>query len=113
MPFSINCDHAFWEYILNCHLYKKNILQFPSLDIMYLFIKKPLDYYIGNNNGILNLNIYKFRKRSKLFDTNIQFLIDGHAWRVFKENLSMIKEYENLYKYIYYNFIFSYFKIKK
>ena len=82
MPFSSNCDAAFWEYIPNCQPHNKNVLQFPSLDIMYSFIKKPLDYYIGDSNGILNLDIYKISvngQQSKLFYKNIQFLIDGHA----------------------------------
>ena len=82
MPFSSNCDAAFWEYIPNCQPHNKNVLQFPSLDIMYSFIKKPLDYYIGDSNGILNLDIYQISvngQRPKLFYKNIQFLINGHA----------------------------------
>ena len=82
MPFSSNCDAAFFEYIPNCQTHNKNVLQYPSLDIMYSFIKKPLDYYIGDSNGILNLDIYKISvngKNPKLFYKNIQFLIDGHA----------------------------------
>ena len=49
---------------------------------MYSFIKKPLDYYIRDSNGILNLDIYKNLSKwpkTKLFYKNIQFLIDGHA----------------------------------
>ena len=82
MPFCSNCDAAFFEYIPNCQTNNKNVMQFPSIDTMYSFIKKPLDYYIGDSNGIFNLNVYKISingKNPKLFYKNIQFLIDGHA----------------------------------
>ena len=82
MPFSSNCDSAFYEFIPNCQNDNKNVMQFPTLDIMYSFLKKPLDYYIGDSNGILNLDIYKItvnEQNPKLFYKNIQFLLDGHA----------------------------------
>ena len=82
MPFSSSCDPAFFEYIPTCQNDNKNVMEFPSLDCMYSFIKKPLDYYIGDSNGILNLDIYKISvngENPKLFYKNIQFLIDGHS----------------------------------
>ena len=82
MPFSSNCDSAFYEFIPNCQNDNKNVMQFPTLDIMYSFLKRPLDYYIGDSNGILNLDVYKItanEQNPKLFYKNIQFLLDGHA----------------------------------
>jgi hypothetical protein len=81
MPFSSNCDAAFFEYIPNCQPENKNVMQFPSIDTMYSFMKKPLDYYIGDSNGILNLDIYKIsinEQNPKLFYKSVQFLIDNH-----------------------------------
>ena len=81
MPFSSNCDAAFFEYIPNCQPENKNVIQFPSIDTMYSFMKKPLDYYIGDSNGILNLDIYKIsinEQNPKLFYKSVQFLIDNH-----------------------------------
>lgn len=82
MPFCSNSDNAFYELIPNCQPNSKNIMKFPTIDIMYSFLKKPLDYYIGDSNGIFNLDIYKITINDtlpKLFYKNIQFLIDGHA----------------------------------
>ena len=82
MPFCSNSDNAFYELIPNCQPNSKNIMKFPTIDIMYSFLKKPLDYYIGDSNGIFNLDIYKITVNNtlpKLFYKNIQFLIDGHA----------------------------------
>ena len=92
MPFSSNCDAAFFEYIPNCQNDNKNVMEFPSLDIMYSFIKKPLDYYIGDSNGILNLNLYQISvngENPKLFYKNVQFLIDGHTGGDFHFKLSL------------------------
>ena len=82
MPFSSNCDKAFFELIPNCQGFNKNVLHFPSLDMMYSFLKKPLDYYIGDSNGILNLDLYKItvnEQNPQLFYKNIQFLLDVHG----------------------------------
>ena len=82
MPFSSNCDKAFFELIPNCQEFNKNVLHFPSLDMMYSFLKKPLDYYIGDSNGILNLDLYKItvnEQNPQLFYKNIQFLLDVHG----------------------------------
>ena len=79
MPFSATCDPIFYSYILNCQLNDKNPLKFPSLDTMYCFLRKPLDYYIGDSNGILNLDIYKIElndnnKSEQLFWKNIEII---------------------------------------
>jgi hypothetical protein len=82
MPFCSNSDDAFYEIIPNCQPNSKNIMIFPTIDIMYSFLKKPLDYYISDSNGIFNLDIYKITVNDtlpKLFYKNIQFLIDGHV----------------------------------
>ena len=65
LPFSASCDPVFFGYILNCQISSKNPLKFPSLDIMYSFLKKPLDYYIGDSEGIFNLDIYKISINDK------------------------------------------------
>jgi hypothetical protein len=79
MPFSATCDPIFYSYILNCQLNDKNPLKFPSLDTMYCFLRKPLDYYIGDSHGILNLDIYKIElndnnKSEQLFWKNIEII---------------------------------------
>ena len=82
MPFSSNCDSAFFELIPNCQGFNKEVLRFPSLDMMYSFIKKPLDYYIGDSNGIFNLDLYKItvnEQKPQIFYKNVQFLFDGHG----------------------------------
>ena len=82
MPFCSNSDDAFYEILPNCQPNSKDIMVFPTLDIMYSFLKKPLDYYLGDSNGIFNLDIYKITVNDtlpKLFYKKIQFLIDGHA----------------------------------
>ena len=92
MPFSSNCDDIFFDFIPNCQTHNKNVMQFPSLDTMYSFLKKPLDYYIGDSNGIFNLNIYKITvndKNPKLFYKNIQFLIDGNVGGDFKFKITL------------------------
>ena len=79
LPFSSTCDPVFYSYILNCQLNDKNPLKFPSLDTMYCFLRKPLDYYIGDSNGIFNLDIYKIalndtNKSEHLFWKNIEII---------------------------------------
>ena len=81
MPFASCNDSAFFEYIPNCQTTNKNVLQFPSLDTMYSFAKKPLDYYLGNSNGILNLDIYKITVNGineKLFCKNVQISLNSY-----------------------------------
>ena len=65
LPFCSACDTVFYGYVLNCQISNKNPLKFPSLDIMYSFLRKPLDYYIGDSNGIFNLDIYKISINDK------------------------------------------------
>jgi hypothetical protein len=79
MPMASSCDAAFYEYIPNCQTTNKNVLKFPSLDSMFSFIKKPIDYYIGNSNGIFNLDVYKISvngANEKLFCRNAQILLN-------------------------------------
>ena len=78
MPMASSCDAAFYEYIHNCQTTSKNVLKFPSLDTMFSFIKKPIDFYIGNTNGIFNLDVYKLSMNGgneKLFCRNAQIII--------------------------------------
>ena len=79
MPFASSCDSVFYKYILNCQINDKDTMKFPSLDIMYSFLKKPLDYYIGDSNGIFNLDIYQItindkNKYKKLFWKNVEII---------------------------------------
>ena len=82
MPMASSCDAAFYEYIPNCQTTNKNVLKFPSLDSMFSFIKKPIDYYIGNSNGIFNLDVYKISvngSNEKLFCRNAQILLNTES----------------------------------
>ena len=79
MPFASNSDPTFFSFIPNCQTLKDNVLVFPSLDCMYSFLKKPLDYYISDSNGILNLDLYKIsigddKKSEKVFWKNIEII---------------------------------------
>ena len=89
MPFASMCDKAFFNFIPNCQNTTKNVMEFPSLDCMYSFLKKPLDFYISDSNGIFNLDLYEinieicienkkkektFKKTRKIFWKNLEFL---------------------------------------
>ncbi len=79
MPFASNSDPTFFSYIPNCQNSEKDVLEFPSLDCMYSFLKKPLDYYISDSNGILELNLHKIiinndEDLSKIFYKNIELI---------------------------------------
>ena len=79
MPFASSCDPIFHNYFINCQLDDKNVMKFPSLDTMYSFLKKPLDYYLGDSNGILNLDIYQItindtNKHKQLFWKNLEII---------------------------------------
>ena len=54
-------------------------MKFPSLDVMYSFLKKPLDYYLGDSNGIFNLDLYQ-----------ISFNDKGKTKQLFWKNLEII-----------------------
>jgi hypothetical protein len=82
MPMASSCDAAFYEYIPNCQTTNKNVLKFPSLDTMFSFIKKPIDFYMGNSNGIFNLDVYKISingNDEKLFCRNAQITISSET----------------------------------
>jgi hypothetical protein len=53
-------------------------LMTPSLNIIYSFLEKPLDKYLGDSNGIFNLNLYKIsineKVIEKVFWKNVEFL---------------------------------------
>ena len=92
MPFASCSDKSFYEYIPNCQNTNKNVLQFPSLDTMYSFIKKPLDFYLGNSNGILNLDIYRITvnyTNEKLFCKNAQILLNSYQGNEHNCKISM------------------------
>ena len=61
MPWAAKCDSTFFSYIPNCQTKNENkVMEFPVLDTMYSFLKKPLDYYLTDSNGLLNLDLYQF-----------------------------------------------------
>lgn len=66
MPWASKCDSTFYSFVPNCQLSKENVMQFPPLDIMYSFLKKPLDYYLSDSTGILNLDIYRMSINNNL-----------------------------------------------
>ena len=85
MPFASTCDiePEFQQQINNAKEKKSmnknaNPLVTPSLNTLYTFLKKPLDTYIGDSDGILNLNLYKMsindKVIEKVFWKNIEFL---------------------------------------
>ena len=81
MPFASCSDPNFFEYIPTCQTTNENVMQHPSLDTMYSFLKKPLDFYMGNSNGIFNLDIYKISvngSNEKLFCKNVQILLNSY-----------------------------------
>ena len=62
MPWASKCDSTFFSYIPNCQTRnEKKIMEFPALDTMYGFLKKPLDYYLTDSNGIFKLNLYQLQ----------------------------------------------------
>ena len=80
LPFASACDQIFYPYIITCQLNEKNNVNHPSLDTMYSFLKKPLDYYLGDSNGIFNLDIYQIsindeKKYRKLFWKNLEIIL--------------------------------------
>ena len=80
MPWASKCDSTFYSYIPNCQHSNENVMQFPSLDVMYSFLKKPLDYYIGDSRGLLNLNLYQISvndrdQTNKVFYKNIEITL--------------------------------------
>ena len=58
LPFASSCDPVFHDIIINSQFVENDVIKFPSLDTMYSFLKKPLDYYLGDSNGIFNLDVY-------------------------------------------------------
>ena len=89
IPFVSNCDKNFINFIPNCQNISNDIMEFPTLDCMYSFLKKPLDYYISDSNGIFNLDLYEInieisienkkkekitKKSRKIFWKNLEFL---------------------------------------
>ncbi|MCQ2816398.1 MAG: hypothetical protein MJ252_03940 [archaeon] len=67
IPWSSKCDEEFYSYVPTLKLKSDKILEAPTLDSVYSFLKKPLDYYITESKGIFNLNIYNllFNDQSK------------------------------------------------
>ena len=79
-PFASSSDPSFNQIITDIKDDKKKSdpLNKPSLNIIYSFLKKPLDSYLGDSSGIFNLNLYKVSINDnvieKLFWKNIEFI---------------------------------------
>ena len=88
LPFASSCDKVFYSYILSCQNKNKNIMKFPTLDVIYSFLKKPLDYYLGESNGVFNLDVYQIffndkEKYKQLFWKNIEIIgTDGKPCKI-------------------------------
>ena len=85
MPFASTGDKAFFTYIPNCKYVSDDIINSPNIDMMYSFLKKPLDYYISDSTGVMNLNLYQVKIHSELdpntlvvepFWKNMSFIIN-------------------------------------
>ena len=85
MPFASTCDiEPEFHQRINDSKEKQSMkedfdpLMTPSLNTFYSFLKKPLDTYLGDSNGIFNLNLYKVsindKAIEKIFWKNIEFL---------------------------------------
>ena len=85
MPFASTCDiEPDFQQQINTSKEKNSMnknadpLMTPSLNIFYSFLKKPLDTYLGDSNGIFNLNLYRISINDgaidKIFWKNIEFL---------------------------------------
>ena len=80
-----------------------DILMKPSLNIFYSFLKKPLERYIGDSNGIFNLNLYKVSINNsaieKVFWKNIEFLDrNNDSSRITKLTLTCVDYFGIEYK---------------
>ena len=88
LPFASSCDKVFYSYILTCQNSNKNIMKFPTLDSVYSFLRKPLDYYLGESNGVFNLDIYQIflndkEKHKQLFWKNMEIIsTDGKPCKI-------------------------------
>ena len=85
MPFASTCDiEPDLHQQINSSKEKKSAvkdsdpLKTPSLNTFYSFLKKPLDTYLGDSEGIFNLNLYKVTINEKIIEKifwkNIEFL---------------------------------------
>ena len=66
MPYASTGDKAFFTYIPNCKYVSDDIINSPNIDMMYSFLKKPLDYYISDSTGVMNLNLYQVKIHSEV-----------------------------------------------
>ena len=84
IPFASNCD--------------KNIMEFPTLDCMYSFLKKPLDYYISDSNGIFNLDLYEINIEICIENKKKEKIIKNSR-KIFWKNLEFLcLENNNIYQ---------------
>ena len=92
MPFSSTSDSSFFGYIASCQNSDKNVMNHPSLKTVYSFLINPLNYYLGDSNGLLNLDIYEISlndnsQYKKLFWKNAELLLEHSKIREVKLSL--------------------------
>ena len=98
MPFASNSDKSFINFIPNCQNSSDNIMEFPTLDCMYSFLKKPLDYYISDSNGIFNLDLYEINIEICIENKKKEKIIKNSR-KIFWKNLEFLcLENNNIYQ---------------
>lgn len=88
MPFSSTCDidQNFHQELNNIKMElnttnnnnENNPFEYKDIKTFYSFLKKPLDIYLGDSNGIFNLDLYKISINEnvieKIFWKNIDII---------------------------------------
>ena len=98
IPFASNCDKNFINFIPNCQNISNDIMEFPTLDCMYSFLKKPLDYYISDSNGIFNLDLYEINIEISIENKKKEKIIKNSR-KIFWKNLEFLcLENNNIYQ---------------
>ena len=98
IPFASNCDKNFINFIPNCQNISNDIMEFPTLDCMYSFLKKPLDYYISDSNGIFNLDLYEINIEICIENKKKEKIIKNSR-KIFWKNLEFLcLENNNIYQ---------------
>ena len=98
IPFASNCDKNFINFIPNCQNISNDIMEFPTLDCMYSFLKKPLDYYISDSNGIFNLDLYEINIEISI-ENKKKEKITKNSRKIFWKNLEFLcLENNNIYQ---------------
>ena len=78
MPFASACDGPLNNYIKKAPEKTKDFMRDPPFSALFSPLKKTLNYYLGDSNGIFNLDLYKITINDnvieKVFYKNIEIL---------------------------------------